>query len=130
MRLLLDTHAFLWAISDDPRLGSGSRLLVFEQADAVFLSHVSLWEIAIKHALVRSDMPVSAAEAITWAEASGFELLPLATEHILTLEVLPMHHRDPFDRLLVAQAISTPLTLVSADAALIPYGAMLQDARH
>jgi PIN domain nuclease of toxin-antitoxin system len=129
MRLLLDTHAFLWAISDDVRLGGKSRRLIFEQAEAVFLSHVSLWEIAIKHALLRSDMPVSAAQAIGWAEASGFELLALATEHILTLEQLPLHHRDPFDRLLVAQAISTPLTLLSADAAVIPYGAMLQDAR-
>ncbi len=129
MRVLLDTHAFLWAISDDARLGDVSRSLIFDQAERVLLSHISLWEIAIKHALARADMPVSAAEACSWAEASGFDLLPLALEHILTLEQLPPHHRDPFDRLLVAQAISEPLTLLSADAALVAYGAMLHDAR-
>lgn len=129
MRVLLDTHTFLWAISDDARLGADSRSLIFDQAERVLLSHISLWEIAIKHALARADMPVSAAEASSWADASGFELLPLALEHVLTLEQLPLHHRDPFDRLLVAQAISEPLTLLSADAALVVYGAMFHDAR-
>lgn len=129
MRILLDTHAFLWAISDDARLGDVSRSLIFDQAERVLLSQISLWEIAIKHALARADMPVSAAAACSWAEASGFDLLALALEHILTLEQLPLHHRDPFDRLLVAQAISEPVTLLSADAALVPYGAMLHDAR-
>jgi PIN domain nuclease of toxin-antitoxin system len=129
MRLLLDTHAFLWAITEDARLGPSSRDMILHQAGAVLLSHVSLWEIAIKHALARSDMPLSAARAISWAESSGFELLPLALEHILTLEQLPLHHRDPFDRLLLAQAISEPLTLLSGDPALEAYGAMLHDAR-
>lgn len=129
MRLLLDTHVFLWAISDDPRLGPRSRSLLSDQAEAVLLSHVSIWEIAIKHALARADMPISAAEAITWAETSGFDMLPIGLEHLLSLEQLPHHHRDPFDRLLVAQAISGPLTLLSADAAMVPYGAMLQDPR-
>jgi PIN domain nuclease of toxin-antitoxin system len=129
MRVLLDTHTFLWAISDDARLGAVSRSLIFDQAERVLLSHISLWEIAIKHDLARADMPVSAADASSWADASGFELLPLALEHVLTLEQLPLHHRDPFDRLLVAQAISEPLTLLSADAVLVAYGAMLHDAR-
>jgi PIN domain nuclease of toxin-antitoxin system len=129
MRILLDTHVFLWAITDDPRLGGLSRDLISSKAGVVMLSHVSLWEIAIKHALARADMPLSAAQAIAWAEASGFELLPLALQHILTLEQLPLHHRDPFDRLLVAQAISEPFTLLSADGAFEAYGAMLQDAR-
>ena len=72
MRVLLDTHTFLWAISDDSRLGAVSRSLIFDQAERVLLSHISLWEIAIKHALARADMPVSAAEASSWADASGF----------------------------------------------------------
>ena len=129
MRILLDTHVFLWAITDDPRLGVFSRDLISSKAGVVMLSHVSLWEIAIKRALARANMPLTAAQAIAWAEASGFELLPLALPHILTLEQLPLHHRDPFDRLLVAQAISEPLTLLSADGAFEAYGAMLQDAR-
>jgi len=129
MRLLLDTHTFLWAITDDPKLGPLSRDLITNQASAVFLSQVSLWEIAIKHTLARGDMPLSAREAIAWAEPSGIELLPIDLPHLLALEQMPLHHRDPFDRLLVAQAISGPLTLLSADAAFTAYGCPLQDAR-
>ena len=115
MRLLLDTHAFLWAITDDPKLGPASRELITHQASGVFLSHVSLWEIAIKHALAREDMPLSAGEAIPWAEQSGFAFLPIHLSHLLALEQLPPHHRDPF-------------TLLSADAAFTAYGCPLQDA--
>jgi len=129
MRLLLDTHTFLWAITDDPKLGPLSRELITQQASAVFLSHVSLWEIAIKHGLARGDMPLSAREAIPWAEQSGFAFLPIDLPHLLALEQLPLHLRDPFDRLLVAQAISGPFTLLSADAAFTAYGFPLQDAR-
>ena len=130
MRLLLDTHTFLWAISDDPRLGAHSRDLITTAASGVLLSHVSIWEIAIKHALTRSDMPLSAAQAIQWAEDCGFDLLPLELPHLLTLEQLPLHHRDPFDRLLVAQSIRESLTLLSADGAFVAYGCPLWVARH
>ncbi|WP_094584440.1 type II toxin-antitoxin system VapC family toxin [Synechococcus sp. BO 8801] len=129
MRLLLDTHTFLWAITDDPKLGPLSRELITNQASAVVLSHVSLWEIAIKHTLARGDMPLSAGEAIAWVEPSGFAFLPIDLPHLLALEQLPLHHRDPFDRLLVTQAISGPFTLLSADAAFAAYGCPLQDAR-
>jgi PIN domain nuclease of toxin-antitoxin system len=105
MRLLLDTHACLWAITEDPRLGPRSRALITTEASAVLLSHASLWEIAIKHALVRGDMPLSAAQAIDWAEEAGF------------------------DRLLVAQSLRESLTLLSADRASEVYGAPLRDAR-
>ena len=128
MRLLLDTHAFLWALLDEPRLGAQSRDLITTQASSVLISHVSIWEIAIKHALARSDMPLSAAQAIQWAQECGFELLPLDLPHLLTLEQLPMHHRDPFDRLLVAQSIGESLLLLSADSAFRAYGCPLQDA--
>ena len=128
MRLLLDTHAFLWALLDEPRLGPQSRDLITTQASSVLISHVSIWEIASKHALARSDMPLSAAQAIQWAQECGFELLPLNLPHLLTLEQLPMHHRDPFDRLLVAQSISESLLLLSADSAFRAYGCPLQDA--
>lgn len=129
MRLLLDTHTFLWAITDDPKLGPASRELITNQASEVVFSHVSLWEIAIKHGLARADMPLSAREAIPWAEQSGFAFLPIELPHLLVLEQLPLHHRDPFDRLLVAQAIHGPFTLLSADAAFTAYGCLLQDAR-
>lgn len=125
MQLLLDTHTFLWAIGDDPRLGRQSRDLITTQASRVLLSHVSIWEIAIKHALARSDMPISATQAIQWAEACGFELLAIDLPHLLTLEHLVHHHRDPFDRLLVAQSISESATVLSADSAFAPYGCSL-----
>jgi PIN domain nuclease of toxin-antitoxin system len=128
MRLLLDTHAFLWALLDEPRLGAQSRDLITTQASSVLISHVSIWEIASKHALARSDMPLSAAQAIQWAQECGFELLPLDLPHLLTLEQLPLHHRDPFDRLLVAQSISESLLLLSADSAFRAYGCPLHDA--
>jgi PIN domain nuclease of toxin-antitoxin system len=128
MRLLLDTHAFLWALLDEPRLGAQSRDLITTQASSVLISHVSIWEIASKHALARSDMPLSAAQAIQWAQECGFELLPLNLPHLLTLEQLPLHHRDPFDRLLVAQSISESLLLLSADSAFRAYGCPLHDA--
>jgi PIN domain nuclease of toxin-antitoxin system len=104
MRLLLDTHTFLWANSDEPRLGPRSRELITTEASSVLISHVSLWEIAIKHALAGSDMPLSAAQAIPWAQECGFGLLQLDLPHLLTFEQLPLHHCDPFDRLLVAQS--------------------------
>lgn len=129
MRLLLDTHAFLWAIGDDARLGARSRDLITSEASSVLLSHVSIWEIAIKHALARADMPISAAQAIQWSQESGFEFLALDLPHLLTLEQLPQHHRDPFDRLLLAQSLCESLILVSADAAFLAYGCPLQDAR-
>ena len=129
MRLLLDTHTFLWAISDEPRLGARSRDLINVEASNVLISQVSLWEIAIKHALARSDIPLSVAQAITWAQECGFELLPLDLPQLLTLEQLPLHHRDPFDRLLVAQSIAESLLLVSADKAFQAYGCPLHDAR-
>ncbi|WP_216904069.1 type II toxin-antitoxin system VapC family toxin [Synechococcus sp. CCY 9618] len=130
MRLLLDTHVFLWAITDDARLGPHSRQLITQEADSVLLSHVAIWEIAIKHALARSDMPLSAAQAIAWAQECGFDFLPLDLPHLLTLEQLPHHHRDPFDRLLVAQSIRESLTLLSGDGAFAAYGCSLQNPRH
>lgn len=112
-----------------PKSIDAANPLITNQASAVPLSHVSLWEIAIKHTLARSDMPLSAGEAIAWAEQSGFAFLPIDLPHLLALEQLPLHRRDPFDRLLVAQAISGPFTLLSADVAFIAYGCPLQDAR-
>ena len=90
MRLLLDTHAFLWAISDDGRLGTESRQLVFEQAEAVFLSHVSLWEIAIKRAHGRLQAPDGLADVLG---ASGIETLPVTGRDAERAATLPHHHR-------------------------------------
>jgi len=101
-------------------LSSNSLDLITTTASSVLLSYVSIWEIAIKHSLARSDMPISAAQAIQWAADSGFNLLPINLPHLLCLERLPLHYRDPFDRMLVAQSICESLTILSADRALIP----------
>ncbi|MGK9236009.1 type II toxin-antitoxin system VapC family toxin [Inquilinus limosus] len=118
MRLLLDTNILLWVMADDPMLSPAAHRMI-EQATAVFVSSASIWEISIKAALgkLRLDMPEFMAQL---AEA-GFESLTVSWEHARAVHDLPHHHRDPFDRMLVAQAISEPLRLLTRDAALARY---------
>ncbi len=122
MRLLLDTHVALWALVDSPRLSPTARELVLEPANEVWVSAASVWEIAIKHALGRGDMPVSGDEALAWFRQAGYRLLPIAPEHAAAAGRLPSHHADPFDRLLVAQALVEPFRLLTADATVALYG--------
>lgn len=118
MRLLLDTHIFLWAVAGDASLKAATRRLI-ESADEVHVSAVSIWEVAIKARLGKIDADANAlADAI---DASGFLELPVRASHAAAVAGLPMHHADPFDRLLVAQALSEPLRLLTADAALAAY---------
>lgn len=128
MRLLLDTHIALWAISEDPRLTARARDLITAPDAEVFISAVVLWEIAIKHALGRAGpnaMPISAAQAKSWFEASNFRALHVTDAHAVAVESLPHHHQDPFDRLLIAQAVTEPMRLVTHDAALAAYGELV-----
>ena len=122
MRLLLDTHIALWALTDDPRLSQRARALIDDPANQVLVSAATVWEIAIKHALGRDDMPISADEALEWFRQAGYDLLPITPAHAAAVEHLPDHHRDPFDRLLVAQAITEPLRLLSRDPLVVRYG--------
>ena len=122
MRLLLDTHIALWALTDDPRLSARARSLIEDPANQVLVSAATVWEIAIKHALARTDMPISGAEALDWFRLAGYDLLPISPEHAAAVERLPNHHRDPFDRLLVAQAQTEPLRLLRRDPLVIRYG--------
>ena len=121
MRLLLDTHVALWAIADDPRLKNTARALIADASNTVVVSAVSVWEIAIKHALGKGDMPVSAAEALAYFKAAGFLLLDVTAEHAAQVEQLPPIHADPFDRLIVAQAFCEPLRLMTHDAVVARY---------
>jgi PIN domain nuclease of toxin-antitoxin system len=118
MRLLLDTHVFLWVVAGSPRLKPAARRLI-ESADETWVSAASLWEIAIKVRLgkLRAD-PLELAGAI---EASGFTELPVRAMHAAAVATLAPHHNDPFDRLLIAQAIAEPLRLLTANAALSAY---------
>lgn len=121
MRLLLDTHVALWAIIDSPKLSEVARRLISDQRNTVFVSAVSVWEIAIKHALARSVMPVSGSEASSAFRLAGYQLLDISAEHAAGVERLPTHHADPFDRLLVSQALAEPLRLLTRDAVLLAY---------
>jgi PIN domain nuclease of toxin-antitoxin system len=121
MRLLLDTPVALWAITDDPRLSAPARKLIADPANAVTVTAASLWEIAIKHALARGDMPISAMDAIGWFTESGYRLLDISPLHAAAVETLPALHNDPFDRLLVAQALAEPLRLLTRDRLVARY---------
>jgi PIN domain nuclease of toxin-antitoxin system len=122
--LLLDTHVALWALTNDPRLSRRARALIEDPANDVLVSAASVWEIAIKHALGRGDMPISGDQALDWFRQAGYALLPIAPDHAAAVEHLPDHHRDPFDRLLVAQAIAEPLRLLTRDPLVLRYGDM------
>jgi PIN domain nuclease of toxin-antitoxin system len=118
MRLLLDTDIALWAVADDERLPPRARGLISDQANDVFVSAASVWEIAIKHALARggpNDMPVSGAEALRYFLDAGYELVGISPADAAAVETLPMLHADPFDRLLIAQALSVPFRLLTHD---------------
>ncbi|WP_375288569.1 type II toxin-antitoxin system VapC family toxin [Sphingomonas sp.] len=128
MNLLLDTHIALWAVSDDPKLSRKARDEILA-AQTVMVSVVTLWEIAIKHALRRGrhdDIVVSATEAHELFAAAGFTMLPVQPLHATELDALPQLHGDPFDRLLVAQALAEPIHLLTRDAALGGYGPLIR----
>ena len=115
MRILLDTHIALWAIADDSRLKPAARALIQAPDNLVAVSAASVWEIGIKRALGRGEMPVSAAEAIGYFRAAGYVLLSISADHAAAVEALPPIHADPFDRLIVAQALAEPLILITHD---------------
>jgi PIN domain nuclease of toxin-antitoxin system len=122
MNVLLDTHVALWAITDSPKLSQKARDLIQSPKSSVWISTASLWEIAIRHALGRGDMPVSSPEALRYFQESGYQLLPIEAEHAIAVEELPAHHQDPFDRLLVAQALVEPMRLLTHDPLVARYG--------
>jgi PIN domain nuclease of toxin-antitoxin system len=123
LKLLLDTHVLLWAITDSPRIKAlRKRLLATD--NEVHFSVASLWEVAIKVSLGKLD--VIAAELRDAALESGFVELPVLGQHALQVGGLPWHHRDPFDRLLVAQAQAEPMRLLTADAQLLAYGEQVE----
>lgn len=125
MRLLLDTHVLLWALADPDRLGIALRNLLEDPENEVMFSAASIWEIAIKSALGRADFAVRPEEVARGAILAGFAELPIRAEAAARVAHLPPHHRDPFDRLLVAQAMSGPLRLYTADPLLPPYSELV-----
>ena len=119
MRLLLDTHAYLWWLLDHPTLTPDARDAIAAGEHLVFVSAASIWEAAIKSALGRLD--TSDADLVSEIEANGFEELPIHARHAGAAGTLEAHHDDPFDRMLVAQAQIEQLTIVTRDRAFAPY---------
>lgn len=123
MNLLLDTHALLWFLNDDPLLSATAKGLIEDPANRKFVSIATCWEIAIKVGVRKLDLGEPATTFLPRELASNlFDLLEIKLQHATFIESLPPHHRDPFDRLLVAQATIESIPIVSADAAFDPYG--------
>ena len=122
MTLLLDTHIFLWVVEGSQRLKASKRHLI-DTADAVFVSAVSIWELAIKARIGRLD--VDPDQLIKKIQGCGFVELPVSAEHAATTMILELHHHDPFDRLLIAQAISEAAHLLTADGQLPQYSKLI-----
>jgi PIN domain nuclease of toxin-antitoxin system len=113
VRLLLDSHTFLWWVKDDPALRRRARAAITDADNECFLSHASIWEMAIKASLGKLKLPSTVERfVVEHCEANGFHLLAITLAHVTSVEGLPFHHRDPFDRLLVAQARHEVMTLV------------------
>jgi len=126
LNLLLDTHVALWAIADSPLLPDSARAFITNPANSVWVSAASIWEIAIKHSLGRGDMPLSGQEALDYFTTAGYRLLAVEPVHAAAVETLDRHHQDPFDRLLVAQALQERLNLLTTDRTLLGYGEVVQ----
>ncbi|AOJ22992.1 type II toxin-antitoxin system VapC family toxin [Burkholderia cenocepacia] len=120
MRLLFDTHIFLWMVANNPKLSVRARRLI-DSADEVFISSASIWEVAIKASKGKLDVDVD--RLVDKLKMSQYRELPVRAAHGAAVRHLPHHHGDPFDRLLVAQASYEPMVLITADGHLAQYGA-------
>jgi len=124
MRLLLDTHIVLWAIIDDPRLPEPARDMIEVEANQIVVSAVSIWEISVKYGIGRKGqnaMPISGPQALAHVRTARYELLDITPDHAVAVQDLPKLHADPFDRLLVAQALTEPLRLITHDETVAGY---------
>lgn len=125
MNILLDTHILIWALNEPERLPPPVAEELTDRHNTVFFSAASIWEIGIKASLGRHDFPFDPNEVSALAIDTGFMELPVYSTHGAGVLKLPWHHRDPFDRLLVAQALALPAYLYTNDDALLPYSASL-----
>ena len=122
MNLLLDTHILLWAAYEPARLSADARAMLTDPNNTLHFSVASLWEVAIKSALGRPDCTVDAAELRLGLVANDYDELPIESAHVLRLPTLPPLHADPFDRILLAQAMAEGHVLLTADAKVLAYG--------
>jgi PIN domain nuclease of toxin-antitoxin system len=130
MKFLLDAHVWLWMALEPERIGRRARALISDRANLLFLSIASAWEIAIKGSLGKLELPMDAATYVRSRLArSPATVLNISLDHVFALGSLPQHHRDPIDRMLVAQALVEGMTLVTADPRLLAYPVAAIDAR-
>ncbi len=120
MKFLLDSHAFLWWLADDPKLAKGAREALASPASRVHVSAATVWELAIKARLGKLDL--GGADLAEEIEESEFFELPMTARHALLAGSLPPHHEDPFDRMLIAQAKAEDLTIITRDSVFHEYG--------
>lgn len=122
MNALLDTHTFLWWITDDPRLSASARSIISDSSNRIYVSSATGWEIAIKAQIGKLAVPGEPAQFVAeQIMINSLAILPIRMEHALRIYELPMHHRDPFDRMLVAQSQVENLPLLTTDAAFADY---------
>lgn len=123
MKLLLDTHVFLWWVNDAPELSETARAAISDPNNTCYLSMASCWEMAIKSSLGKLKLKKPVERFVSeQMQLNGFLMLNIELRHISKIETLEFHHRDPFDRLLLMQAKTEKMTLVTVDAALLSYG--------
>lgn len=122
MNLLLDTHLLLWAAAEPRRLSAKARALLLDSANQLFFSSASVWEVGIKSGLERADFKVDPRRLWRMLLISGYRELPVSSEHAVAVLDLPSLHKDPFDRILVAQARVEGLTLLTTDKVVAKYG--------
>lgn len=123
MKLLLDTQLMLWWLADSPKLSRQARALIADPANTIFVSAATMWEIRIKEKLGKLDVPPN---LITTVRSEEFEWIPVSAEHADATMDLPLLHRDPFDRMLVAQAKWMGITLLTSDSLLAKYGSFVK----
>ena len=121
MKLLLDTHIVLWAAGQPERLSESARTLLTKPENVLFFSAASMWEIVIKRGLGRKDFEVNPRRLRKMLIAHGYTELPVTAEHAFTVETLPLLHKDPFDRLLLAQARTEGMLLLTVDTSVSQY---------
>ena len=122
MELILDTHTFIWFVNGDKNLTTKAREAIEEYpSNFSYISIASLWEMAIKISLDKLEIRYPFEQILTQLYENGFEILPITFEHVLVVSELPFHHRDPFDRLIVAQAMTEKMTIISKDESFDDY---------
>ncbi|MBI1286427.1 MAG: PIN domain-containing protein [Flavobacteriales bacterium] len=126
MRLLLDTHTVIWFITNSTELPKGIKKLIENPLNECLLSHASLWEMAIKFSLGKLELRSELKEIFEIIKKSGIEILPINEQHLIKISELPFHHRDPFDRLIIAQALTEGILILSKDSQFKKYDAELR----